>query len=116
MVLEVIRINQFESRFQSMSVLVKDVKKDAYYVFVKGAPEKIRDLSVVKYKEFDGLVAKLSLAGLRNLAFGYKEVKDPKPFLNMPREDFEKDIRLFGIVTFENKLKHDTRSTILMLK
>lgn len=48
--LEVLRINQFESKFQSMSVLVKDVRLGNYYIFVKGAPEKIRDLSVNKYK------------------------------------------------------------------
>lgn len=36
--LEVLRINQFESKFQSMSVLVRDAKKGKFYVFVKGSP------------------------------------------------------------------------------
>lgn len=33
----VLRINQFESKFQCMSVLVQDVNEKKYYVFVKGA-------------------------------------------------------------------------------
>lgn len=37
-VLEVLRINQFESKFQSMSVLVKDCTTNEYFVMVKGAP------------------------------------------------------------------------------
>ena len=36
--LEVLRINQFESKFQCMSVLVRDVKNGKVYSFVKGAP------------------------------------------------------------------------------
>lgn len=36
--LQVLKINQFESRFQSMSVLVKDVINNKYYIFAKGSP------------------------------------------------------------------------------
>lgn len=36
--LEVLRINQFESKFQCMSVLVRDTKDNKIYAFVKGAP------------------------------------------------------------------------------
>lgn len=35
---EVIKVHQFESRFQSMSVLVHDRKMNKFYCFSKGAP------------------------------------------------------------------------------
>jgi magnesium-transporting ATPase (P-type) len=68
-----------------MSVLVKDVQANTHYVFVKGAPEKVRDLSVNKYPEFDDTVSKLSLAGLRSLAFGYKQVNNPSQIMSQSR-------------------------------
>jgi magnesium-transporting ATPase (P-type) len=36
--LEVLRINQFESKFQSMSVLVRDKSDGKIFAFIKGAP------------------------------------------------------------------------------
>lgn len=36
--LQVMRINQFESKFQAMSVLIKDCSTNRFYIFVKGAP------------------------------------------------------------------------------
>ena len=35
---EVLRINQYESRFQSMSVMIRDKQADKIYIFSKGAP------------------------------------------------------------------------------
>jgi magnesium-transporting ATPase (P-type) len=39
--IDVLRINQYESKFQCMSVLVRDVAENKFYAFVKGAAEKI---------------------------------------------------------------------------
>ena len=50
--LEVFRINQFESKFQSMSVLVRDVFSDTFYIFVKGAPEKMQRNSVNRLNKY----------------------------------------------------------------
>ena len=50
--LEVLRINQFESKFQNMSVLARDTVDNKYYVYIKGAPERIDRNSVFKFKEF----------------------------------------------------------------
>ena len=36
--LRILKIYQYESKFQSMSVLVHDQKDDKYYICVKGAP------------------------------------------------------------------------------
>ena len=70
--IEVLRINQFESKFQCMSVLVRDTKDNKIYAFVKGAPEKMQRSSLNKYNDYNKLVASLSLGGLRNIAFAYK--------------------------------------------
>lgn len=35
---EVLRINQYESKFQSMSILVRERATEKLYVFSKGAP------------------------------------------------------------------------------
>ena len=113
--LEVLRINQFESKFQCMSVLVRDTSTNKTYCFVKGAPEKIQRSSLNKYNDFNKLVASLSLAGLRNIAFAYKEVPNPDFFMITDRPEFEKDLTLLGVVGFENKLKHDTVETIRIL-
>lgn len=69
---EVLRINQYESRFQSMSVLIRDVQADRYYVFAKGAPEKMHNYSTKKYNYFKSLISKLSYEGLRTIGFSYK--------------------------------------------
>jgi magnesium-transporting ATPase (P-type) len=73
--IDVLRINQFESKFQCMSVLVRDVVENKFYAFVKGAAEKIYMSSINKYNKYDELISSLSLAGLRNIAFGYKEIQ-----------------------------------------
>ncbi len=69
-----LRVNQFESKFQSMSVLVKDVKTNKYFALLKGAPEKVERNSTLKVKEYMNLVAKLSLGGYRTIGYGFKEV------------------------------------------
>lgn len=74
--LEVMRINQFESRFQSMSVLVRDKLDNKVYAFIKGAPERIEKNSVIKVKDFEKTVSSLSLGGYRTIAFGYRVVPE----------------------------------------
>lgn len=37
-VAQVLKINQYESQFQSMSVLIRNPSTGKYYVFVKGNP------------------------------------------------------------------------------
>lgn len=54
--LEVLRINQFESKFQNMSVLVREANTDKLYVFVKGAPERIDKNS--KGKVYDSILSR----------------------------------------------------------
>lgn len=59
--LEVLRINEYESRFQSMSVLYRLHRTNRYFVVAKGSPEMIHSYSQTKIKGFDGFIKELSL-------------------------------------------------------
>lgn len=72
---EVLKINQYESQFQSMSVLVRSPQTNKHYVFVKGSPEMIHHYSLRKISGFDALVKRLSFSGFRSIGFGFKEVR-----------------------------------------
>jgi magnesium-transporting ATPase (P-type) len=72
--MKIIKIYQYESRFQSMSVLVHDSEDEKYYIFAKGAPEVILSNSTVKYDYFEDLLQNVSYGGFRTLAYGFKEV------------------------------------------
>ena len=72
--LEILKVNQFESKLQSMSVLVRDPSSRRLLAFVKGAPERISSHSLNKPEDFDATLHDLSIAGYRTLAIGCKEV------------------------------------------
>lgn len=55
-----------------MSVLAFDFETNKYYIFVKGAPEKIHYNSKIKYHYFDTLLQEVSYGGFRSIAYGYK--------------------------------------------
>ena len=72
--LRILKIYQYESKFQSMSVLVHDTKDDKYYIFCKGAPEIIHNNSTFKYAYFEDLLQNVSYGGFRTIGYGYKEI------------------------------------------
>jgi magnesium-transporting ATPase (P-type) len=85
-----------------MSVLVRDAREDKYYVFVKGAPEKLKRQSINHIHEYDKMISRLSLSGLRTIAFGWKEVKpnNVQEYFQMEREEFDKNIYILGVIGF----------------
>ena len=101
-VLEILKINQFESRFQSMSVLVKDPAVGKFYVFIKGAPERMNYNSTNKPNNFSATVESLSLSGYRTIAVGYKEVdtENVQTYMKAERGEYEKEITILGLVAF----------------
>ena len=58
---DVLRINQYESKFQSMSVLVQSRETKRIFILVKGSPEKIHLNSTNKISNYDQFIQKLSL-------------------------------------------------------
>ncbi|CAD8208856.1 unnamed protein product [Paramecium octaurelia] len=116
-VLDVLKLYEFESALQRMSVIVKD--KDDYYVFVKGSPEKMAELSnqstiPVDFKKNLNL---LTMKGLRILGFGYRKItqEESERLMNGSRQECEQDIQFLGLLAMENKLKHDTSQVINLL-
>ena len=59
-----------------MSVLVRDVSENRYYIFIKGAPEKIYNKCVNQNEKYHKIVSELSLSGFRSIGFGYRRVDE----------------------------------------
>lgn len=61
-----------------MSSLVYDSKLNKHYAFLKGAPEKIKDLCLDESipDNFADQLNKLSLKGFRVLGLSYREIND----------------------------------------
>ena len=105
--LEILKINQFESRFQSMSVLVRDCENSKTYAFIKGAPERMNHNSTNKPSNLIPTVKTLSLSGYRTIALGYKIINpsEVEKYLKADRSLYEEQIKLIGLAVFENKVK-----------
>ncbi|CAK64447.1 unnamed protein product (macronuclear) [Paramecium tetraurelia] len=116
-VLDVLKLYEFESALQRMSVIVKDT--DDYYVFVKGSPEKMAELSMQNTipTDFKKNLNVLTMKGLRILGFGYKQItqEECERLMNASRQECESDIQFLGLLAMENKLKHDTPQVINLL-
>jgi magnesium-transporting ATPase (P-type) len=72
----VLRVNQFESKHKSMSVLVRKQSTGELLIFVKGSPELMLRLSITKCHGVPELVKQLSLEGHRTIAYGYKIISE----------------------------------------
>jgi len=73
---DILRINQFESRFMSMSVLARDEKNKKYYVFVKGSPELVLKHATNNCKEVSSLLKNINLEGFRAIGIGFKKINE----------------------------------------
>ena len=71
-----------------MSILVRDAVANVFYIFVKGAPEKIKKNSLNPVRKYDETVAELSLSGFRTISFGYKVIEqdDVPEIMQIDRE------------------------------
>lgn len=114
---QIIKINEYESRFQSMSVMFWCENTKKYFVTVKGNPEMIHQYASKKVKDFEQFIKKLSLEGYRSIAFGFKEVseREVESYLKGDREQFLRDNTFLGVVAFNNQLKEDAVETIKTL-
>ncbi|KRX00016.1 P-type ATPase, cytoplasmic domain N [Pseudocohnilembus persalinus] len=113
---EVLKVFEFESHLQRMSVIVYDVKGSKYYIYTKGAYEVIEKITGKNQNlQFsNNLLDSLSLQGLRVLATSYKEIQANQ--INYDREKLENDQLFLGLVGFENQLKSDTKDIIQELR
>jgi len=116
---ERIKILEFDSVRKRMSIVVK--KDNELIAFIKGAPEKILEISkyiyingkevnIEEYRDKIKMVfEEFASEGFRTLAFGYKKLKS----LN---EEIEKDIVFLGIVGIEDPVREDAVKAIEFAK
>ena len=109
-----LKINQYESQFQSMSVLVRETVTGNCFIYAKGSPELIHRYSPSKQESFEGFVKTLSLEGYRSIGYGYRQVGEGEveEVLVLDREEYLRGIEMLGLATFANRLKDDAASTL----
>ena len=122
--LKVIYRSHFESRNQSMSVIVKNNFNDSIRIYVKGAPEKIirQCLPYSIPLNYDEVHRKYTLQGYRVLACATKLISE-----NSEKEDEiissdeyqnykNNDLIFLGLILFQNKIKTHTKKVLQKLK
>ena len=122
--LKVIYRSHFESRNQSMSVLVKNNFNKSIRLYIKGAPEKIiiqclRDSIPLNYDEIH---RKYTLQGFRVLACATKLISEDSSnesdiICNEEYQNYKgNDLIFLGLILFQNKIKSHTKNVLQKLK
>ena len=122
--LKVIYRSHFESRNQSMSVIVKNNFNKSLRLFIKGAPEKIivqciKDSIPINYDEIH---RKYTLQGFRVLACATLLISDNSNHEQeiICNEEFQNykgnDLIFLGLILFQNKIKSNTKKVLQKLK
>ena len=70
--IDILRVLEFESALQRMSVIVR--AEGAYYVFTKGSPEKVSELSYSLPHNLKPSLELLTMKGLRVLGIGIRSL------------------------------------------
>ena len=105
--------SEFASRFQSMSVIVKNSIDNSMRLYVKGAPEKIKkdcDKETLPI-DLDKQLQNFTSKGFRVLACSTKLLNKYDPEKDT-REKIEKEMTFLGLIVFQNQVKKDTKINI----
>ena len=100
-----------------MSVIIKDMLSHSYKTFVKGSPEKIRELCTKDSlpSNFDEILQIYTESGFRVLAVAFKNFHQDMTFNEtqaIQRDDVEIELRFLGFLVMQNKLKPVTTGII----
>jgi cation-transporting ATPase 13A3/4/5 len=113
--ISIIRRFDFDSKLQRMSVISRNYvdTQIPYHYFIKGSPEKIKELANAHSipVDFDYQLEEYTQRGYRVIALAHKPA--PKnltvsQLMVLPREEIEKDLTFLGFLIMENKLKPPT--------
>ncbi|KAG0173481.1 hypothetical protein DFQ30_007833 [Apophysomyces sp. BC1015] len=114
---------EFVHARMSMSVAVLDTHTNKVHIFVKGAYEKIKDLSnaLSVPSDYDKTTSNLARQGCYVLALAHREIHldevgGLEGFRQWDRDQMEENINFIGLVVFKNQLKPDTTENIGELK
>lgn len=99
-----------------MSVIVKSFLDQSFKAFVKGSPERIRELCKPETlpRNFDEILEKYTECGYRVLALATKFMPQLSYLKSqkLQRDDLERDLTFLGLLIMQNKLKPVTVSVI----
>ena len=122
--LKVIYRSHFESRNQSMSVIVKNNFNNSIRLFIKGAPEKII-MQCLEHSipiNYDEIHRRYTLQGFRVLACATKLIADndeneEEIICNEKYQNYKNnDLVFLGLILFQNKIKTHTKKVLQKLK
>lgn len=116
--LGVINVFGFKSELQRMSIVVEDSGTGEVYGYVKGAPERIVELSDPQTlpKDINQQITDFAKNGFRVIAFGSKKLPALASGQEYTREMSEEKITFQGLALFKNNLKEATKPTLDKLK
>ncbi|KAM3513218.1 hypothetical protein MY11210_003160 [Beauveria gryllotalpidicola] len=114
--LGVLKSFEFVSQLRRASVVVRQFGKKSGDIFVKGAPEAMREICdpesfPVDYEE---LLSHYTHKGYRVIGCATRHLRKLSwiKVQKMTREDVESDLRFVGFIIFENKLKPSTAPVV----
>ncbi|SAM09612.1 hypothetical protein [Absidia glauca] len=114
---------EFVHARMSMSVAVLDSATNKVHIFVKGAYEKIKDLSHPDSipADYDTITNDHARHGCYVLALSHREIDldqvgGLEGFRQWTRDQMEEEINFIGLIIFKNQLKDDTTENIAELK
>ncbi|KAI1075240.1 hypothetical protein F5B20DRAFT_560528 [Whalleya microplaca] len=114
--LGVLRSFEFVSQLRRASVIVRAFGQPSVNVYVKGAPECMRDICRPESfpNDYDELLSYYTHKGYRVIACATKHLKKLSwvKSQKMKREEVEADLDFVGFIIFENKLKPTTAAVL----
>ncbi|CDW88269.1 atpase type 13a2 isoform 3 [Stylonychia lemnae] len=109
---------EFESKLQRMSVLARNHLNNQNYLFLKGSPEKVKELSRRDSipSNYDSILEDYTQRGYRVIALAYRQVNIPTDdLLTITRDKVEDNLTFVGFLIMQNKLKAATIPTLNIL-
>ncbi|OTA61144.1 hypothetical protein K449DRAFT_383211 [Hypoxylon sp. EC38] len=114
--LGILRTFEFVSQLRRASVIVRAFGKQSGNVYVKGAPECMRDICRPESfpKDYDELLSYYTHKGYRVIACATRYIKKLSwvKSQKIKRDEVEKDLDFVGFIIFENKLKPTTAAVL----
>ncbi|KAM5507570.1 hypothetical protein McanMca71_000837 [Microsporum canis] len=112
--LSILRIFEFVSQLRRSSVVVRQPGSDGVDIFVKGAPECMKDILPPDFSE---LLNYYTHRGFRVIACATKHIPQfsLRDIFSMSRADAETGLEFIGFIIFENKLKPTSKGVITEL-
>lgn len=114
--LGVLKLFEFVSQLRRMSVIVRTFGQQSGDIFVKGAPECMRDICRPESfpSDYEEQLASYTHKGYRVIGCATKHIKKLSwvKAQKMTRADVESDLDFVGFIIFENKLKPTTAAVL----